>query len=928
MTGPFRRLGLFAAIIILAAPTAFAQSGRSFAIKAGHLITAAPGQPLVIENGVVVVRDGKIIAAGRDIAIPSDLPVIDLPDATVMPGLVAAASASPIDRPPTESIGAAYLAADAFDRFADERRTLSSGVTTMHLSPGYSRLISGQGAVVRIGGPAGARVLTPSSDLTINLGEGAWNPPAIVEELVPPSSDNAILPPRPQRPTSRLGEFLGLKEAIESATKPERGAKFDPHRAALGVAWQANLPLRIQAQRSADIAGALSFIASQKHRGYIVGGAEAGPLASTLAETGTPLVYTIGAPMHSPGRNIGNDPSALDADLANLRAFDNVRLALGVGPDQPAADLRLTAATARRAGLSDQRIIEAITRVAAEILGVNDRVGSLESGKDADILVLTGDPLATSSHVQRVYVGGRLAYSAKAADSLIVRAGTIWLGPNQWLENGSVLIEDGKIIAVGKSVPAPPSARVIDAGKDGFLTPGFIDAYGHLGLDGDQGSTSLDTSLARLVGIPDLSDLRVAGAGVTTVMLAPYKAGPGGSRIAAIKTAGVSRADRVTAPTAGVVFDVSDADPVTVAEKIKPRLEAGKKYLETWKAYEKQLADWEKLRAEGKTVEAPKPAPTEAAPEKKIEDPLTGTWTVRISGGPVPPGGEREGKLAFKLTGNQFEARIIEPVMPLEMRIVGTLDGKRMTGHLEMETRGMGYPTFEGTIDEADHAAGTVTFAGLTANFDMRRIDKGEVEFKVQTARKKKTSGKDGRPLPPKTDDTLEPIRAMLEKKIPAVVSAQTPAQIDAALDLLIDQYDIPVILLDAPGARAHTKRLADKNVGVILPTAVLRREKNGWYQQGDDLSRNGVKVAFQSNAEDAARSLPTIGLFAVERGMSSESVLAAMTIDAAKMYHLDFRIGSIAPGRDADLVIFSGHPFETGSAIRRIIVAGQEVTK
>jgi imidazolonepropionase-like amidohydrolase len=52
------------------------------------------------------------------------------------------------------------------------------------------------------------------------------------------------------------------------------------------------------------------------------------------------------------------------------------------------------------------------------------------------------------------------------------------------------------------------------------------------------------------------------------------------------------------------------------------------------------------------------------------------------------------------------------------------------------------------------------------------------------------------------------------------------------------------------------------------------------------------------------------------------------MTIDAAKMYHLDSRIGSIAPGRDADLVIFSGPPFETGSAVKRVIVGGQEVTK
>jgi imidazolonepropionase-like amidohydrolase len=928
MSRLLRRLGLIAAGVLALAPCADGQPGRSFVIKAGKLITCAPGQPLVVENGVLVVRDGAVVAAGRGVPVPADLPVIDLPDSTVMPGLVAAASASPVSKVPEESIGAAYKASDLFDRYGDERSTLASGVTTMHISPGYLRLVSGQGAVVRLGGPAGARVLSGSSDLTINLGEGAWNPPSIVEELVPPSSDNAIKPPRAQRPTSRMGQFLGLKEAIQAAIKPGPDTKFDVHREALGAAWKGNLPLRIQTQRAADISGVLAFLASEKRKGYIVGGAESASLAGALAESGVGLVYVVGTPLRSPGRNIGNDPAALDPDVRDTGSLENVRLALGVGADEPVSDLRLAAATARRGGLSDQRVIEGITRVPAELLGVGDRVGSLQAGRDADILVLNGDPLATSTHVERVYVAGRLAYQGKQANSLIVKAGTIWLGPNQWLENGSVLIENGKIVSVGKGVPVPPTARVIDAGRDGFVTPGFIDGYGHLGLDGDQGSTTLDTSLARLIGAPDAADLRVARAGVTTVMMAPYKPGAGGSRMAAVKTAGAGRTERVVSADAGVLFDLGDADPASVAERIKPRLDAGKKYLETWKAYEKQVADWEKQRAEGKVVEPPKPATTEAAPEKKVEDPLTGTWTARLSGGPIPAGGEREGKLAFKLTGTQFEARVIEPAVPVDIRVVGTLDGKHFTGHLEMETRGLGYPTFEGSIDEPDHAAGTVTFAGLTANFDMRRVDKGEVEFKVQAAHKKKTVGKDGRPLPPKTDETLEPVRALLEKNIPAVVYAQTPAQIDAALDVLVDQYDVPVVLLDAPGARAYAKRLAEKGVGVVLPPAVLRKEQTGWYEQGDDLSRKGIRVAFQSNGEDSARTLPMVGLFAVERGMSSESVLAAMTMDAARMYHLDSRIGSIAVGRDADLVIFSGPPFETGSAVKRVIVGGQEVPR
>jgi hypothetical protein len=98
------------------AQTAEAPSkGGTFALRAGRVITAAAQGQWAIENGVVIVRDGKIVAVGRDVAIPSGMRVIDLPGATVMPGLVAAASAPLFSQGP-ESVRAAYRSADAFER--------------------------------------------------------------------------------------------------------------------------------------------------------------------------------------------------------------------------------------------------------------------------------------------------------------------------------------------------------------------------------------------------------------------------------------------------------------------------------------------------------------------------------------------------------------------------------------------------------------------------------------------------------------------------------------------------------------------------------------------------------------------------------------------------------------------------------------------
>lgn len=913
-----------AAALLAGASPAAAQPEASFALRAGRVYTAASSGAWRIENGVVIVRDGKIERVGdSSTPIPLDLPVIDLPDATVMPGLVAAASGLVGPHAGDQSISGAYRAVDGFDVFGDYRLTLASGVTVAHVDPGPHRLVSGRGAVVRLGGDPGSRVLLAESDLAINLGEEAFDPPDLMKLLVPPSADRLIEPAVPQSPRSRLGQFVALKAAVERALNPEAGAAFDMHAAALGEAWRSGLPLRVRAQRSADVLGALAHLEGTGRRGYVVSGADAGRAAAALERAGVGLVYTLDLSLRSPGADVGGDPEAVEPGVDGLRDLAGVpALALAVAPSRPLADLRLAAAAARSAGLDERRAVEAITRVPAEILGVSDRVGSLEPGRDADLLVLTGGPVETSSHVHRVYVAGRLEYERRASGALVVKAGTIWRGPNDWLEDGSILIEGGKIVAVGRRVPHPPDARVIDAGPGSFVTPGLIDARGHLGLGGDETSPAPEVSLAGLVGASGLAERRVASSGVTTVVTAPYRVGTNGSQYAAVKTAGRTRADRLVRPTAALAFDVSDMDPLAIPERLKPRLEAGKKYLEQWQKHAADLAAWEKARAEGKAAAQGPKVVEEAATDAKA-DPLTGTWRMRVSGGPLPEA--IEGNVALKLTGTEFEGRVIEPAAAeVEHRIAGTLDGNAIKGQIEVDTGGLGYPEFSGTLEGEDKVAGSISFQGISVNFEGTRTDRAAVEFKV--VRKRRTAGKDGRPLPPKVDEALEPLRLALEKKIPLVVGASTPAQVDAVLDLLVDEWQLPVVLLEAPGARAHAARLAEKGVGVVLPTGVIRRENFEWVHQGDELSRRGVAVAFQSDAEDGARTLPLVALYAVERGLSAEEALAALTIDAARMYRIDDRVGSIAPGRDGDLVIFSGAPFDAGSRVQRVIVNGEEV--
>ncbi len=916
--GPLRRRGvsLLIALAALSLGSVSAQAeGDSFVIRAKRVYPVAKGSSTYFEPGVVVVREGRIVAVGQDIEIPSDLRVIDLKDAHVVPGFIAAANAMTPHHTGDESIAAGYLALDAFDTYGKYSTALAEGVTTVHLDPGSHRLLTGQGAIVRLGGSPATRVLQERADLTISFDESAYNPPKDVTYQTPASSDVAIPPGVRQRPDSRLGQYVAIDEALAVA---QSGTSPGFHADALARAWKDRLPLRIHVDRSADINGAVRFLYNHKRKGYLVGGANADIVAQQIADAQVSLVYIMGDRLDAISEDLGTDPDVIERDILALKKLRGASVALAPPAGASVDQLRLAAATAMRAGLTESETLAAITRIPAEILGIADRTGSIAPGKEADLVIMSGPPLATSSHVKRVYVGGTIAFEAPDVDAVVVHAGTIWIDENTRIHNGSVLIEKGRISAVGTSVPHPRFADYIDAGPDGFVTPGFIDAFGHLGLDGDTGSLKPSLSLASMIGVPDVSELRVARSGVTTVLTAPYSASPQGSQVAAIKTAGKTRDKRLVRDAASVYFDLRKGDPAGVTGKLKPRLESGKKYLEKWQKYEKDLAEWKEKKAKGEKIDTKKNG--DAVDEEAVEeDPLTGTWDVTISGGPIPE--PQNATMLLNLDGADVEGRIRIPGQPDEAKVSGTFDGKHLSGQIDIETP-FGPPAIEADLTEPDHLVGTLQVSDIIIDLDATRTDKAPVQFKVVKSRKR---GKDGRPLAPKVDEGLEPIRAALEKKIPLLVATTNQQQIEQVLDVA-GEFEVGVVLLGAEGASTHVKKLVELAVGVVVPTKIVRWLNHAPYYQADDLSRKGVSVAFQSNAEDGARSLRNLGLHAVEQGMSPDAALSAFTTRPSTMFKLADEIGSLKKGCHGDLVIFNGHPFEAGTRVKRVLVGGEEV--
>ncbi len=938
---------------VVSPPTA----GHSFVIRAKAVYPVTAEQPGPIERGMIVVRNGRIEAVGRDLDVPPDLPLIDLKDEVICPGFVSAGSSLAGRHAGAESVSGLYRALDAFDTYGEYTLTLSRGTTTVHLDPGGHRLVSGVGAVAKLAGPAEQRVLVPAADLNINM--GVFDPPPVFKPPFYASSDVPIEPARWQRPHSRLGQYLELEERMAAAQSPasdgrvsgsDEGTKgrFDAHARLFAEVLASKLPLRIQVREAADIEGALAFI--KQHAGmvggaarpaYLVGLTEGGRVAASLAGSDLPVVLRIEQDYRHPGPNVGADPDAIEPRLSSAGEIANKRIALAGIEGDLTEDLRMAAVLAVRGGMPSEQALAAITRVPAEILGIGDRVGSLAPGKDADLLVLTADPLDINSCVRRAYVGGEAVFdsplsrpittqSSAATGALVIRAGTAWVGDGTTLQGVGrgdgggrveVLIEDGKIQAVGPRVPHPPFARIIDAGADSFLTPGFIDAHGHLGLAGDQTVATPDVSPHLTVGVTGREFQRVARAGVTTVMLAPYRGAPNGARLAAIKTYGEGRNELVARELSGLKFSLRGGqDPLVGVQPLRNALQAGQKYVETWKKYEEELVKW---KEGGSKPPAKAKDETETAVEQTVVDPITGTWQVTLSGGPLPE--KVTVTVTLKLTGTTIEGRMTDPEgSGEEVGLTGTLNGKEVTLEIDQDTP-LGKPRIVATLDRDDHMVGKAIVGDFNIDLEATRTDKNAVEFKVQRQKKR---AKDGRPLPPKTDENLEPYRLLLAGKIPAVVDVETAAQINAALKLFVDEFKVPLVLLGAEeAADAGEQILARKDkLGVVVPREMTRRRQRTLYNEAADLSRQGIRVAMQSDAEDGARSLPLMGLFAVREGLGGDAALKALTIDAARMYKLDDRLGSLEPGKDGDVLIFSGHPFDADGRLERVFVGGREV--
>lgn len=387
--------------------SAFVAPGRAevTAVKAGRILTIS-GEP--ITDGVILIEDGKIAEIGTGIEIPEDAAVIDAGKSVVMPGLVDASAAAPVRGDLNEQsseITPTFRISDALDPQSKAlKRVVQTGVTTLFVSPGRRNVIGGLGVVVKPAGKIPQQMIVKD--------EAALR---IVMDL--DSTQGNRIPRREpainfyyRRPGTRMAIIWMLRKSFFDAQQQGDSEQTeDPNLAILSAALKDEIPIHVNARRAIVIRAALKVADEYGLKLILQECTEGYKVAGQLAEREIPVV--LGPFYYYPG-NMGQyrEGRKVNWNNAGILSEAGVKVALSSGGQSGAINILTAATFAVRHGMDRDEALKAITITPAEILGVADRVGSLEKGKDADIIVLSGDPLNVTTCIEKVILNGKTVY--------------------------------------------------------------------------------------------------------------------------------------------------------------------------------------------------------------------------------------------------------------------------------------------------------------------------------------------------------------------------------------------------------------------------------------------------------------------------------------------------------------------------------------
>jgi len=412
------------AALIIAALSAFAQT--SPVAYLGAKIIPVHGDP--IEQGILVIDAGKIVALGPlgSVTIPANATHVDVTGKTIMPGLVdshshiggwpgfGADDSSPI-QPETRVI-------DGIDaRDATVQRAQSGGITTANIMPGSGNLVSGQTLYVKL------RDVGSIEDMVITLPDGR-----MAGGVKMANGTNSIKQTTHAKfPGSRAKSAALVREAFVAAGEyrdklalhaddPEKRPARDLGLETLVEVLAGRRTVQHHTHRHDDI---LTVLRLKREFGFNVvlqHVSEGWKVADQIAAAGVACSLIV---LDSPGGKL----EARDFAWRTGAVLEKAGVLVGFHTDDYIVDSRFflrAAALAVRGGMSREGALRALTINNAKILELDDRIGSLEPGKDADFIVLSGDPLSAYTRIEQTYIEGQCVFDiTDPADQLFADGG-------------------------------------------------------------------------------------------------------------------------------------------------------------------------------------------------------------------------------------------------------------------------------------------------------------------------------------------------------------------------------------------------------------------------------------------------------------------------------------------------------------------------
>ncbi len=570
-----------------------------------------------IENGVLVVLNGKVVAVGQadKIPIPKNAIVRDVTGKVIIPGLVDTHShvgifarpSSPANADGNEMTGPVQPGLRAIDAITPDdpgiKMALAGGVTTANIMPGSGNAIGGQTLYVKYRGAVieAMRIVTSRILGGIKFANGE-NPKGYGAKGAAPGTRMKVAAMQREQLTKardyqrKWQAYQQAKDKGEKATPPERDLAMEP----LVEVLEKRRTVHFHCHRADDIMTAVRLSEEFGFELVLQHCTEGYRVAEELGKRGAWVSLTL---LDSPG----GKPEAMGLLEENAAILLKAGVKVAINTDDFVTESRFllrTGAIALRGGMTEAQALRALTLTGAEMMHLEDRLGSLDAGKDADFVILSGAPFSIYTQVLETWIDGdkvfdrtrdyewtyqtggfavadrsRLpkmptamtplaaakmpALPAGAKDltdfakSYVVLAGQLHTVSQGTIVDGIVLVEDGKIKQLGKQadIPVPAGVPVVRAAH---VTPGLIDAFSVVGLSGALNNKRGDQDQDELSD-PNQSDLRVLDSfnpaepllqyirenGVTIIHGTPGPANVIGGQTGIFRTYGTT-ADRMT----------------------------------------------------------------------------------------------------------------------------------------------------------------------------------------------------------------------------------------------------------------------------------------------------------------------------------------------------------------------------------------------